>query len=129
MSAFPMQQSLATRREFLRVIALSGIGIGMIGHSSEAKSVSPARKKYNAWVVIILVEAHMACRKRDREGASKYLARAKAVMANYLVKGWDDSGHPGGMRWGYDPSKANTSDRGTSSTAGSALAALMLARA
>ena len=83
----------------------------------------------NAWVVIILVEAHLACRKHDGAGASKYLARAKAVMANYLVKGWDDTGHPGGMRWGYDPAKPNTSDRGTSSTAGSALAAMMLARA
>ena len=43
--------------------------------------------------------------------------------------GYDDSGQPGGTRWGSDTSKPNTGDRGTSATAGSALAALVLARA
>jgi hypothetical protein len=83
----------------------------------------------NAWVVIILVEAHLACRQTDPLRSAQYLARAKSVMAEFVIKGEDKTGHPGGMRWGADPAKPNTSDRGTSSTAGSALAALMLARA
>ena len=77
----------------------------------------------NSWAVIVLVEAALACNK------AQYLNRATDIMASYIVKAWDDSGSPGGMRWGSDPSKPNTSDRGTSSTAGSALAAMMLARA
>jgi hypothetical protein len=83
----------------------------------------------NSWMVIILVEAYLACRKSDAKRADRYLERAKTVMADFVVKGHDTSGKPGGMRWGYDTTKPDTSDRGTSSTAGSALAALMLARA
>lgn len=83
----------------------------------------------NSWVVIIFVEAYMACRATDPHSASLYLQSAKDTMANYVVKGYDISGHPGGMPWGNDPAKPNTSDRGTSSTGGSALAAMMLARA
>jgi hypothetical protein len=83
----------------------------------------------NSWAVIVLVEASMACRPADPERAAKYLDRAETVMADYVVKGYDATGKPGGMRWGSDTTKPNTSDRGTSSTAGSALAALMLARA
>lgn len=83
----------------------------------------------NSWVVIVLVEASLACRKSDPARAAEYLDRARTVMAEFVVKGYDGTGHPGGMHWGYDPSKPNTSDRGTSSTAGSALAALVLARA
>jgi hypothetical protein len=79
----------------------------------------------NAWVVIILVEAHLACRHTDPLRSAQYLARAKSVMAEFVIKGEDKTGHPGGIRWGADPAKPNTSDRGTSSTAGSALAALM----
>ena len=83
----------------------------------------------NSWVVIALVEASLACRKTDPQRVAQYLNRAQTVMDNFLVKGYDNSENPGGMRWGYDPAKPNTSDRGTSSTAGSALAALMLAHA
>ena len=83
----------------------------------------------NSWVVIILVEASMACRKADRVRAARYLERAKTVMANYVVKGFDTTKKPGGVRWGSDPAKADTGDRGTSATAGAALAALVLARA
>jgi len=83
----------------------------------------------NSWVVIIFVEAYLACRENDPENSVRYLQSAKDTMANYIVKGYDASSHPGGMPWGSDPAKPNTSDRGTSSTAGSALAAMMLARA
>lgn len=83
----------------------------------------------NSWAVIVLVEAFLACRKSDPAHAENYLLRAKAIMAMYVVKGYDNAGPPGGTRWGSDPAKPNTSDRGTSSTAGSALAAMMLARA
>lgn len=83
----------------------------------------------NSWAVIVLTEASFACHHTDPAYAAIYLARAKAIMANFVVKGYDAAGQPGGMRWGFDPAKPNTSDRGTSSTAGSALAAMMLARA
>ena len=83
----------------------------------------------NSWVVIVFVEAFMACRKTDPLNAAKFLERAQIVMTGYLVKNYDFSNNPGGMRWGTDTTKPNTLDRGTSSTAGVALAALMLARA
>jgi len=83
----------------------------------------------NSWVVIVLAEAAMACRKSDPKNSAVYLDSAKSVMANFIVKGYDDTGHPGGLRWGYDPSKAGVTDRGTSSTAGAALAAMVLAQA
>lgn len=82
----------------------------------------------NAWAVIVLTEAYIACRASNPERAKTYLERAKTVMAGYVVKGYDATGKPGGTRWGTDTTKPNTSDRGTSSTAGSALAALLLAR-
>lgn len=83
----------------------------------------------NSWVVIVFAEAAEACRKSDPARSAVYLARAKTVMKEYVVKGWDASGQPGGVQWGSDPAKPGTSDRGTSSTAGAALAALLLARA
>ncbi len=83
----------------------------------------------NSWAVIVLTEAFLACRRTDSEHSALYLARAKAIMARFVVPGYDAARQPGGMRWGTDPAKPNTSDRGTSSTAGSALAAMMLARA
>lgn len=83
----------------------------------------------NSWVVTILTEASLACRDSAPQRSKEYLERAKTVMAEYVVKGFDTSGKPGGVRWGSDPNKPNTSDRGTSATAGSALAALVLARA
>ncbi len=83
----------------------------------------------NSWAVIVLVEASLACQNADPGRSAQYLARARSVMAEYVVKGYDTTGNPGGTRWGTDATKPNTSDRGTSSTAGSALAALMLARA
>ncbi len=83
----------------------------------------------NSWAVIVLVDAYLSCRTTDPARSAKYLARAKTVMADFIVKGRDMTGQPGGMRWGADATKANTSDRGTSSTAGSVLAAFMLARA
>lgn len=83
----------------------------------------------NSWAVTTLVEAALACRKAAPQRATIYLNRARTVMADFVVKSYDATGKPGGVRWGTDPTKPNTSDRGTSSTAGSALAALMLARA
>lgn len=83
----------------------------------------------NSWVVIAFTEAALVCRVTDPKKSAQYLNRAQTVMADYIVKGYDTSNNPGGMRWGTDTSKANTSDRGTSSTAGAALAALMMARA
>ena len=83
----------------------------------------------NAWVVIILVEASLACKRTDAALAKRLLARAASVMERFVVGGYDASEQPGGTRWGSDNSKPNTADRGTSATAGSALAALMLARA
>ena len=83
----------------------------------------------NGWVVIVFVDAAEACRKSDPARSAVYLARAKTVMAEYVVKGYDASDAPGGVRWGSDPAKPGTGDRGTSSTAGAALAALLLARA
>ena len=50
-------------------------------------------------------------------------------MERFILGGWDATGKPGGMRWGTDPTKANTSDRSSCSTSGAALAAFRLARA
>ena len=83
----------------------------------------------NSWAVTILTEAALATRQSAPAQSKRYLERAQTVMARYVVGGWDATGKPGGTRWGSDPAKPNTSDRGTSATAGSALAALMLARA
>ncbi|RYG69115.1 hypothetical protein EON80_10395 [bacterium] len=83
----------------------------------------------NSWVVTILTEAALATKKSDAKRSKQYLTRASIVMADYVVKGFDTSNQPGGVRWGSDPNKPDTSDRGTSATAGTALAALMLARA
>ncbi len=81
----------------------------------------------NSWAVIVLAEAFLACRQSDPAHAESYLLRAKVIMAGYVVRCSSTREPPGGMRWGSDPAKPNTSDRGTSSTAGSALAAMMLA--
>lgn len=83
----------------------------------------------NSWAVIVLVESSLACKQTFPTRSAQYLNRAQSVMADYVVNGYDVSEKPGGTRWGTDTTKPNTSDRGTSSTAGSALAALMLARA
>lgn len=83
----------------------------------------------NAWAVVTLVEAHSATVASDPTHAAAYLSRAVTLMQGFVYAGWDDTGHPGGVRWGTDPTKANTSDKATSSTAAAALAALMLARA
>jgi predicted alpha-1,6-mannanase (GH76 family) len=83
----------------------------------------------NSWAVITLVEAHNATIASDPAKSQIYLKRAADIMDRYVMKGWDPSGHPGGVSWGSDATKPNTSDKGTSATAGTALAALMLARA
>jgi hypothetical protein len=83
----------------------------------------------NSWVVIIFTEAALACHESDAQRSKQYLNRAQTVLDGYIVRGYDFSNKPGGMPWGTDTSKAGTSDRGTSSTAGAALAALMMARA
>ena len=82
----------------------------------------------NAWVVIVFAEAASACERSDAALAQRLLERAANVMERFVVGGYDASGQPGGTRWGSDESKPNVGDRGTSSTAGSALAALVLAR-
>jgi len=83
----------------------------------------------NAWAVITLAEAYLATKNLDPTHANTYLNRAIDIMANFVYAGWDNTGNPGGERWGTDPTKAGTSDRTTSATAGAALAALTLARA
>ncbi len=97
------------------------------GHRYDAWLYFPGnRDSYyddNAWVVITLVEASMA------SVTTAYRERAREVLERFMAGGWDDTDHPGGVRWGTDPSKDGTGDRTTSATAGFALAALLLARA
>jgi hypothetical protein len=83
----------------------------------------------NSWVVIVFTEAALACRATDPQRSAQYLSRAQIVLDDFVVKGYDTTNHPGGMPWGTDSTKPNTSDRGTSSTGGAALAALVMARA
>ncbi len=83
----------------------------------------------NVWAVITLAEAYRALRKTEPAHATVYLNRATDIMANFIHGGWDDTGKPGGERWGTDPTKSGTADKTVSATAGAALAALTLARA
>lgn len=83
----------------------------------------------NAWAVITLAEAYLATKSIDPSHANIYLNRAIDIMASFVYGGWDNTGNPGGMKWGTDPTKAGTSDKTVSATAGAALAALTLARA
>ncbi len=83
----------------------------------------------NAWAVITLGEAYLATAATDPAHAAIYRNRAIDIMANFVYAGWDDTGNPGGERWGTDPTKPGTGDRTVSATAGAALGALTLARA
>jgi uncharacterized protein YyaL (SSP411 family) len=76
----------------------------------------------NALMVIALAKAHRYT------GERTYRDRAAEVMEGFLRGGWDDSGEPGGMRWGTDPGNPATADRAACSTSMTALAALWLAR-
>ncbi|HEY0867377.1 MAG TPA: glycoside hydrolase family 76 protein [Fimbriimonas sp.] len=73
----------------------------------------------NAWVMIIFTEAYEAT------GEKRYLDRAAEVMG-WQRGGWTDE--PGGVRWGTNPDSTQAEDRTTSATAGSALAAILLAK-
>ncbi|HSV74242.1 MAG TPA: glycoside hydrolase family 76 protein [Chthonomonadales bacterium] len=77
----------------------------------------------NAILVRLLVKATRAT------GDPRYRARARDVLENFVRRGWDPSGEPGGMLWGVDPSRQGTSDRVACSTSMTALAALELAGA
>jgi hypothetical protein len=77
----------------------------------------------NAWAIVALVDA------AEATGVGAYRDRAARIMERFILGGWDASGKPGGMRWGTDPTKANTSDKTACSTSGAALAAFRLARA
>ena len=83
----------------------------------------------NAWAIIALVEAYTATKTSDPRHASTYLARAAEIMDNYEYSGWDNTGKPGGVKWGTDTTKPGTTDKTASASAGAALAALMLADA
>lgn len=76
----------------------------------------------NAWAIVALVDAF------DATGVAAYRDRAAEIMQRFILGGWDSTGEPGGMRWGTDPTKANTSDKTACSTSGAALAAFRLAR-
>jgi len=82
----------------------------------------------NAWAVIALVEAYTATKTSDPDHASTYLTRAAEIMKDYESAGWDNTGKPGGVKWGTDATKSGTTDKTASASAGAALAALMLAR-
>lgn len=58
----------------------------------------------NAWLVEALVEAYEATKD------NRYRDRAVEVTERFLAGGWDDSGKPGGMRWGTDPKVSGTGD-------------------
>jgi mannose/cellobiose epimerase-like protein (N-acyl-D-glucosamine 2-epimerase family) len=73
----------------------------------------------NAWVMIIFIEAF------ETTGEKRYLDRAAEVM-KWQRSGWSDE--TGGMRWASNPENAQAEDRTTSATAGSALAAILLAK-
>jgi hypothetical protein len=77
----------------------------------------------NAWAVVALADA------AEATGVAAYRERAAQIMERFILGGWDASGKPGGMRWGTDPTKANTADKTACSTSGAALAAFRLARA
>jgi hypothetical protein len=93
---------------------------------------------YNAWVtfpgnndkyyddnslaVVVLVDCY------NTTLYMKYLERAWQIMADFVFGGWDSLGNPGGITWGTDPSKPNTSDKTVSATAFAALEAFRLAQ-
>jgi hypothetical protein len=57
----------------------------------------------NSWAVIVLVEAYMACLQSDPNRAALYLKRAKTVMADFVVKGYDTTEKPGECAGGLTP--------------------------
>lgn len=76
----------------------------------------------NVWAVIACMEAY------ELTGEARYKTRAIDIFDNFVVKGWDDTNAPGGMRWGTKPGYEDRSDRTVSATAGAALANLLLAK-
>jgi predicted alpha-1,6-mannanase (GH76 family) len=76
----------------------------------------------NVWAVIACMEAY------EVTGESRYKARALDIFDNFVVRGWDNTDAPGGMRWGTKPGYEDRSDRTVSATAGAALANLLLAK-
>jgi uncharacterized protein YyaL (SSP411 family) len=76
----------------------------------------------NSWAIVALVDCF------EVTGVAAYRDRAAEIMERFILGGWDASGKPGGMRWGTDPTKANTSDKSACSTSGAALAAFRLAK-
>jgi predicted alpha-1,6-mannanase (GH76 family) len=75
----------------------------------------------NTWAVIACMEAY------DVTGRDRYRQRAIEILEGFVKGGWDDSGNPGGMRWGTKP-LTDRSDRTVSATAAGALAALLVAK-
>jgi len=77
----------------------------------------------NAIIARVLAKAYRATRDR------RFLDRARDVLEGFVRQGWDPTGKPGGMQWGFDPGKQGTRDRAACSTSMTALAALELATA
>jgi len=98
---------------------------------------SPKRHAYSAWIypdnyssnnffyddnslaVVVLCDAYVVT------GNVTYLNRAWEIMSNFVYGGWQ--ANTGGMLWGTDTTKQNTSDRSAASTTFAAVAALKLA--
>lgn len=96
------------------------------GHAYNAWLQFPGNNdKYyddNAWLAAALVEAYEATKNKV------YRDRAVELTDQFLRRGWDDSGNPGGELWGTDPTKDGTGNYNACSAASVALAAVNLAR-
>lgn len=98
----------------------------------------PEKHAYNAWLMFPgnndkyyddnSLAAIALVRAFEHTGDVRYRNRAQALMRDFIRGGWDDTGRPGGMRWGTDTRNRATSDRAACATSQAALAALALAR-
>lgn len=76
----------------------------------------------NTWAAIACMEAF------ELTGEKRYRARAIEIFDKFVVKGWDDSGKPGGLQWGTKAGLEDRHDRTVSATAAGALAAMLISK-
>jgi len=76
----------------------------------------------NTWAAVACMEAYEVTHE------ARYQARAIDIFEGFVKGGWDDSGNPGGLRWGTKADLEDRHDRTVSATAAGALAALLIAK-
>jgi len=76
----------------------------------------------NTWAAVACMEAF------EVTADKRYKARAIDIFDGFVKGGWDDSDHPGGLRWGTKAGLEDRHDRTVSATAAGALAALLIGK-